>query len=215
MSRNGDERTLSKCIENLSKEDIFRGVIYTATIDKASDFYWQRKAFAEPEIDSTKFKALLMHEMFEKTDEESLFKWPDQLDPVAWKQTVQQLIDQMHAELFNHQETFSLKTREDFIEILYVKIIQKLCELCQPDYANASCYFTADRGPSVLSLVYASSCLEQKGAFTDEEKKMSLILFYGPPMLNHHRSSHDYRVRRIKGAIEVLQKNHISVLTEC
>lgn len=204
MNRTGSQRSLTKAIEELSSR--LENVFFVVTLNKSYDFYWQRNEYQDSVIDSEDFKNSFLVEMFDKTDEESKFKWPIQLDPVIWKENCLEILNGLHREYFNEKRAFSLQERQDFIELAYIKIIEALCQKLKPTYANISCKSSVDRAPSLLSLLFIYECIENKKRFSIEDKKRALAIFFAPPLLSHSRQSHDYRVKRLKSAVQLLEK---------
>jgi hypothetical protein len=203
MNRTETEREASKSIENLSLKSEFNDVLYVVTLDKRSDFYWQRHSY-EVVRDSSHFKDTFMCEMFDKTDEESRFKWPEKLNLAAWRSTCETILSTVHRDYFANQPSLTVKQRQDFIDVALIKIIETLCGHLKPNFANVSCKHTVDRGPTVLSLLLIYDCLENKRVFTEENKEQALTIFFAPPLLAQSRPSHNYRLARLKSAIQVL-----------
>lgn len=204
----GDQK-YTEVIEKLNVEREFEDVLWITTLDKKSDFYWQENNYSNISH-SEHFKKTFLHELFGKPPQESLFKWPRQMELLAWKSHCKELIDSVHRLFFKSKNSLSLQERLDFIEIIYIKIIQSLCEILRPDYANISCKESMDRAPSIFSLLYVFERLQSTGGLSLEEKMNAVTILLAPPLVSHNRTSHEPRIQRtissMNHVIKVLQK---------
>lgn len=197
MCREGREKDYSAAIENLSTQMPFEETFFVATLDKSSDFYHQRNEFKKYS-EATYFKKQFLKKMFSSVGQ---YRWPHQLDKNELKNQWRLLIENVHKIFFTSKEELTQQERCDFIEISYLYIIKKLCEVIQPRNANISCYSTIDRGPSLLSMVYALDCFEKNQILSTQEKKTFLTLLFAPPLLSHNRPSHDAKIERIQSVL--------------
>lgn len=209
MSRGGPQRDLTKTIEDtsLKLDDVF----YVVSLDKTFDFYWQRNRFQENTIQSDAFKNMFLHEMFDRSEEESKYKWPIQLNLSTWRESCSKLLNDVHQDYFDSKEFLAHQERLDFIELSYLKMVQALCLHLKPTYATMSCKSSVDRAPSLLSLLFIYDCIENKKQFSVDDREKALAIFFAPPLLSHNRHSHDYRVNRLTSALNVLQKKYANL----
>lgn len=204
----GDQK-YSKVIENLNLEREFEDVLWVATFDKKSDFYWQKNNYSNI-AHAEHFKKAFICELFEKPLQESLFKWPRQMELASWKSHCRHILDSVHLRFFKNKNSLSLQERLDFIEIAYVAIIQNLCDILRPDFANISCKESMDRAPSIFSTLYVFDRLQSKKTLSLEDKIQVVTMLLAPPLVSHNRPSHVERINRtasaIKHLIAVLQR---------
>lgn len=197
-----NENAPFKPYEKLS-ENAYKDVLLVATLDKNSDFYWQKNEY-EPCCDAAKFKTQFIAEMCGKIPEKSNFLWPQQLNSVDWTINCSKILDSVHSIYFDNHSELSVEERQNFIEIAYLKIIQTLCEKFKPEYTNISCKDTIDRGPSILGLMYVYHCLDTNSELSIEQKMNTLTILFAPPLLAHNRPSQDPRIERFSSAVRAL-----------
>ena len=204
MERIGDaDYGLTTPIEELAQKDEFQDVFILATLDKRSDFYWQKNAF-ENHSNATLFKKVFIDEMFDKTNNESRFKWPFRIDLNSWKSNCGHILDEIQAKYYGNKADLTASERRDFIEITYVKIIESLCQLYRPAFANATCKDSVDRGPSLLALVYTYKVFVKHSSLTTNAKMKILNLLFAPPVLVHNRPAHTSRIERFASALRAI-----------
>lgn len=187
-------------METLELNPEWKESFWLVTLDKRSDFYWQENQYSNCSI-AEDFKKHFMNKFFEKSIDESLFKWPQQLEIAPWKLYCQVLLNSIHKTLFDDKKSLTRQERLDFIEIAYIRIIQSLCEIIRPDFANISCRDSIDRGPSLLSLLYIYERLQTQKLLTIDDKMTALTILLAPPLLAHNRPSHESKIDRVIAAI--------------
>lgn len=149
------------------------------TLDKNSDFYWQKGEFPE---DAESFKAIFFKQMM---DPKGAYFWPFDI-------ALEPIFDKVHADYFHNKLTFDTKERQDFIELAYLEILDFLVETLKPETMNITCQHAIDRAPS-LSVLW-----QFKHGLASENEVAALL--FTPPLLMHNRSSHESRLERFISA---------------
>lgn len=189
MKRYGDEGSLSRAIENLENEAENLAVV---TLDKNTPFYWQSDEFAEIN-DAKEFKFNLLKALNGKRYyfSSKLNQFPDRLPDI---------IESVHSKYFKGSPSLTGQERQDFIEIVYISILDALVNEYKPLTMNISCKQAMDRGPG-LALLWIVSREGEKNI------KSEAALFLAPPLLIHNRPSHLPRLQRLLSAFSTIQKN--------
>ncbi len=181
MKREGLEGPSSWAIESLEKtEPSFAAV----TLDKNSDFYWQDGDYPS-EIQS--FKFLFYQQML---DPKGAFYWSAHLN--AWDSQLKSILENVHQKYFNQKFELTKQERQDFIELTYLEILDRVVTLLQPDSMNITCKHAIDRGPSLAVL------WQFKLGAASENEAAALLL--APPLLMHNRTGHESRLDRFTSA---------------
>lgn len=199
MKRYGNERAKTRQLENYEK---IAGGLALVTFDKNSPFYLQEENFEMP---SEAFKSEFMENLFAPKGN---FYWSKKLDPSAWKTTCKTLLDEVHLNYFNNTDTLGMEERQDFIELTYLALIDRLITHFEPQIVNITCKQSMDRGPSLYTLLFAKQLLSQHQRLEDETKRLLTYLF-APPLLVHNRSSHTTRIERFIAALERMAKKDV------
>ena len=181
MKREGLEGPNSFALESLEKaEPSFIAV----TLDKNSDFYWQQGDFPS---ESEAFKHVYYSKL---VDSNGAYYFSARLQD--WNRELKSILDEIHQKYFSQKLELSLQERQDFIELSYLEILDRLVALLQPNSMNITCKHAIDRGPSLAVLWQ----LKLKRA--DENEAVALLL--APPLLMHNRTSHESRLDRFISA---------------
>lgn len=187
MKREGTERPLSQTLERL--EEQIPG-LYVVSLDKNSSFYWQKD---EPEnMKSSAFKQVFMDNLASKS-----FYWTRYLNKDEWTKDLQAILEGVHRRYFKNSESLTHAERQDFIELSYLAILDRLIEKFSPASMNISCRQAIDRAPSLIAL-----WMLQKKQFDDREITAQLL---APPVVIHNRPSHPSRIERFLSAAKRLQ----------
>jgi hypothetical protein len=192
MRRHALEGALSGALENL---DLSFPEVYVVTLDKDSDFYWQKGLYAGNSVQSAEFKTLLEEKLWEP---EGDFFWSRRLPTDSWRQQLQSILDKVHGAYFGDRAILSQQERLDFIELTYLAILDALVQTLQPTSMNISCRQTMDRGPSLMTL-----WLWQKNRVDEGQVAVMLL---APPTIIHQRSSHAPRISRFVSAAKRLKR---------
>lgn len=177
MKREGLEAPNSFAIEALEeKEPSFAAV----TLDKNSDFYWQKGAIPS---ETNAFKQAFHAKMM---DPSGPYYWSIHLD--SWSSELRTILDQVHQKYFHQKIELSNQERQDFIELSYLEILDRLVTLLRPDSMNITCKHAIDRGPSLAVL------WQLKLGLGSENQIAALLL--APPLLMHNRTGHESRLER-------------------
>lgn len=190
MRRQGSEGKLSTALE-LLQESIPH--LHVVTLDKDSDFYWQRGKYETELIDSDAFTKMFIDEM---SYPGGRFFWSQDLEEKEWLTALKGAVESTRQEHFGRQLSLSRGERLDFIELTYLKILDALVSALQPVSMNITCRQSMDRGPSLMSL-----WLWKQGRL-DEETLTTLLL--APPLIVHQRTCHLSRLKRFISAAERL-----------
>lgn len=181
MKRDGLEGPNSFAIESLERtEPSFVAV----TLDKNSDFYWQQGNFpSESEAFKREYYSQLVNPKGAYYFSQALKHWDLELKSI---------LDKTHQKYFNQKLELSAKERQDFIELSYLEILDRLVALLNPNSMNITCKHAIDRGPSLAVL------WQLKLGYADENEAVALLL--APPLLMHNRTSHESRLDRFTTA---------------
>ena len=181
MKREGLEAPYSFAIESLEKnEPSFASV----TLDKNSDFYWQEGPFPSK---SHAFKQAFYNRL---VDPKGAYYFSAHLDD--WNAELKAILDEVHFKYFNQKSELSKQERQDFIELSYLEILDRLVALLKPDSMNITCKHAIDRGPSLAVL------WQLKLGLAGENEAAALLL--APPLLMHNRTGHESRLQRFISA---------------
>ncbi|CUI17347.1 Conserved hypothetical protein [Candidatus Protochlamydia naegleriophila] len=194
MHRQGKESHLSKILERLEEDPELGSVIAVATLDKNSSFYWQKNEYVSLSK-ASEFKKVFFRYLL--TPNGAVFKWPNKIPLDEWKQTLYRLLNAIHIDYFGERPALSRLERQQFVEIMLVKLIEALIERENPTYCNISCKHSIDRGPSMLSLFYAYNRLhDAKQKWSEADEQLTLTLLFAPALVAHNRPPHAYRLER-------------------
>jgi hypothetical protein len=187
-------------MDQLAKSDEFKDVFILWTLDKSSDFYHQEKIWQDKDkIDE--FIIAFKQNLFSSPE---YSRWPDDLLTQAWEERISTIIAQVQNTYFDKILTLSAIQKGIFIEITYAMIAKELRMMYKPDYINATCKLTMDRGPSQYSLDFVFNLIDRNNSLNTEEKRDLLAMFFISPIIGNNRTSHDYRVNRLSATIETL-----------
>lgn len=191
MKRKGVEGSITNVLENLENrcENFF-----IITLDKDSSFYWQNDQEYPELIEAVKFKQQFLDHM---NQQKGNYYWSKHLLPFEWKNELSRLLDEVHASPFHNQTFLNRKERQDFIEIAYLAILDKLVDKWPISSMNITCRQGMDRGPSLMVL-----WMLKKG-ISSKEELCGLLL--SPPLIIHNRASHLSRIERFISAGQRIQ----------
>lgn len=183
MKRSGLEGPYSSVLENAEQEEAHLAVV---TLDKNSPFYWQEGEYPK---ETKAFKQLFLKQMQNPNGD---FFWTRRLDPIEWNRELALILEEVHRGYFNNAKELDLQDRQDFIELSYLEILDRLVEWLCPDAVNITCKHAIDRGPSLAVL------WQWKLGAANENEVAALLL--APPLLMHNRTSHESRLERFLSA---------------
>jgi hypothetical protein len=187
-------------LDQLAKSDEFKDVFILWTLDKSSDFYHQKNDWKDK--DNTEEFILAFKQNLFSSPEYS--QWPEGLLTETWDERISTMIDQVQATYFDKIQVLSAIQKGIFIEITYAMIAKELRMIYKPDFINATCQLTMDRGPSQYSLDFVFNIIDRNKTLTIEDKRRLIALFFTSPIIGNNRTSHDYRVNRLSATIETL-----------
>jgi len=186
MKRQGVEGPLSMGLETLENEFPH---LYVITLDKNSSFYKQDEEMYPEVMESLSFQNIFLDHLLKKNGN---YFWSNHIDKSTWKQELQQIILTIHESTFRGKETLNKTERQDFIELVYLMILDKLVERWHPASMNITCRQGMDRGPSLSTL-----WLLQNQQLSDREAAAFLLT---PSLLIHNRPIHAPRIKRLISA---------------
>lgn len=206
MLRTSKTKASCQALEALEKHPEVGDVIQVMTLDKTSNFYWQKAEFSQSTQQAGEFKQVFLTHLFDDSAK-GTYKWPCQIETKDWHSSCQAILDKVHDFYFDHQPIFSKQEREIFIELTYLHLIEEVLQRYQPTYCNISCKHSVDRGPSILAIFYAYQRLKE-GHWIQEDNKMLLTILLAPPLISHQRSPHTYRIQRFQQTFKQLLKEY-------
>jgi hypothetical protein len=179
MKREGLEGPSSKSLESQEKVEPALSVV---TLDKNSDFYWQKGDYPDSIED---FKRAFYQQM---TNPGGHYYWSINLKNLD----LMQPMNAVHTQYFKNHQQLTVEERCDFIELTYLEILDQLVTLLNPHTMNITCKHAIDRGPSLTVL------WQFKLGLATESQVTALLL--APPLLMHNRTSHESRLDRFTSA---------------
>lgn len=186
MKREGVEGSLTQALEQLETQI---PNLYVVTLDKNSSFYWQDEQTYPGALESETFKTIFLENMCASNGD---FFWSRHLDLVAWQKELHHILDDVHQTYFHHQLELDHLERQDFIELTYLAILDRLVEKWHPASMNITCKQGVDRGPSLVAL-----WMLRKNQLKHEEIATLLLT---PPLMIRNRASHASRIQRFVSA---------------
>lgn len=202
MGRKVDKHKVRE-IEALEENPTTSEGVIVISLDKenSSEFYFQvgiyEKMFSADEFKKT-FKDLLF-----KPD--GNYYWSKKLEMEMWQNKIDDIMQDVHQIYFDNSPYLSQEERQEFIELVYVKIVDALVQLFNPEVMNMSCKHSADRGPSLYTLFYLHEHAKEKRLDVKYYTDAAYFLF-APPLVFQGRGSHLHRVYRMQGAANRLLK---------
>ncbi len=196
MKRKGVEGPMTQAIEKL-EEQIPN--LFVITLDKNSSFYWQEEKEFPDLLESLSFKEIFFQNM--STSLQGNYFWSKHLDANSWNKELKKIIGDIHRETFHDQLVLDRAERQDFIELTYLAILDRLVEKWHPASMNITCRQCVDRGPSLMALwLYQNNQLENREI---------AALLLAPPLLVRSRASHSSNIQRFVSAANRVRKTQI------
>lgn len=197
LSREGHEQHKTFALEALENDPTVKAGLIVVTLDKekTSSFYEQCDNYAHLN-DAGQFKQTLLEKLIEPN---GAYYWSQQLDPQEWTVTLSSLIDQVHLEFFQNLSTLDCSSRQDFIDFLYIKIVETLTDKFHPKRLNITCKQAVDRGPTTYALLYLYK-QSKHGPLQPQDIEQALYYAFVPPLAYHDRATHVYRIERLQNA---------------
>jgi hypothetical protein len=190
MQRSGSEGVRSEVIECLERK--YPGTISVITLDKNSLFYFQKNEF-ETLNNSVLFKQHFMQQMFEGKN----FFWSSDLG-ATWKNECQQILENIHTRYFSDQIELNREERLDFIELVYIEIVEVIIQKLQADSANEACKSCIDRGAAALAQQYLRKICVQTSEMKESQRKKILAITLAPAIFAMNRVMQHDRISRLK-----------------
>ncbi|MFT4552474.1 MAG: hypothetical protein ACI9S8_001099 [Chlamydiales bacterium] len=208
-----NEAPRCKAIENLQGD--FQDVLTVIGLSKDSPFYMQNDGYIEQnEVD--KFKSEFFKQMFEV--KVSWFYFPDSLlndGEIDFREEVANLIEDVHSTLFEGNEMLDRQERLDFIEIVYVLIIELIIFKSGSDFYNTSCKDCIDRAGGMNSLLALSQNLRQmEGDGGIDYKDLAAITFAPAVLVRQREIKFDRLERLISSAKKMIETKESSLFRE-
>lgn len=188
----------------LSQTEEYKDTFILVTLDRGTDFYFQEKGWEEKN-NAEEFKENLKKHVF---GNHLNFYWPPLLMEHGWVEQTSEFIEKIHNQYFKKSSTLTQVERCAFIETMNAEMIHCLCEFFDPQFVNATCEYTCDRGPSQYVFSYLYDILKRRGQLTIDEKRYLITMFFVPPIIAHNRNAHDYRANRLSETVDILFNVH-------
>lgn len=199
-----DEGKVAK-IEGLENDLLVGSKIIVVSLDKqkSSDFYFQKGDY-EDLSDAHQFKQAFLSTLFQS---DGSYYWSNKLDLTQWRTQLAEILEEVHRHHFDGKEELTQAERLDFVEIIYVKIVDALVEKFEPDVMNITCKQSVDRAPSLYMLYYLDHRLKT-GATVEDEIQNLYWMYFSPPIAFHNRAGHNYRILRFQSALNKIIETH-------
>lgn len=206
MSRQFENENLrSLAIEKLDTRET--DAVSTITLDKDSHF-WKQIGFYLDRNKAKDFKKSCIYEMFDA--ETNLFYWSSHLNKTDLRKNAKKFLEEIHHNIFKNNENLSQEERQDFIEILYLYIIDYALNEIQPDGANFSCKQCIDRGATQTAALIIFDKMKKKKSLTKEEQDFINTIHYGPALMVSNRPPQNSRVIRNLRMLKRLAESRIT-----
>lgn len=192
MKRKGSEGSKTKAIEALEKKVAH---LYVVTLDKNSSFYSQSPDKFPTIWKNSEFKKAFLRQLQDKNGH---YFWSHHLSDQSWQEELIEIINQVHTYYFSNQVELTRQERQDFIELAYLLILDRLVEKWKPASLNVTCRQGIDRGPSLMAL-----WMIHQGLIDEREAAVQLL---APPLIVRNRPSHRSRIERFSSALRIVKK---------
>lgn len=210
VKRFGVETYRAQCLERMSTIEELKSVIDVITLDKNSDFYWQKKS-----RNATSSADEFIEEFIDRvvTDGRSVgFHFPT----IEKKAQAKKLILDLKEALGWNQSNkkVSLQEKRDFIEISYLFMMSSFS--AGSDVVNFSCKDDIDRGAGAKSLLLFATILKEVVGSPDKflkdpalfDKKLSVLssLVFADALMAKDRLILEERLERFQEGAQALLK---------
>lgn len=197
------EHARTKQIEDLDKNQEFKGHYFIVTLTKDTDFYHQNEHYLK--IDKAEdFISVFKEQLV--SPEEFGFYYHRIVDTDDFHSFTAKAIDMIHTLIFENKKVLSRKERQDFIEIFYHLAILKILDIINPDSISFTCKDALDVGGSFSFSFFAFLNILQNKTLKKEDKDFILYLLYTEPLISRERSINSQRLNRSLSCIDYLQK---------
>jgi hypothetical protein len=160
-SRSG-ECNRSENLEKLAQDDEFKDVIKVITLDKNSNFYFQKEEHSAGEQTAKDFIDNFMAEINKPDGGFSLIPTISEEviegAPISAK-VIEGALNDVHRTVFGRKDVLSHSERENFIELAYLLITAEFVRATDADFFNQSCKDCIDRGGGANWLMLATLTL--------------------------------------------------------
>lgn len=172
--------------------------LIVTTLDRDSDVYLARGNLQNMED----YKKYWLNYLF---DSDSV-RWSGKLDAAIWRKKVERILDFVHAHYFENLLRLSQVNKQVFHELCYAYILYEHLITLKPTVCHVSCLVSADRGPSLFTLLYALLALKRKEDTGTEFYKKLTSLLLGPAAAFCNRPAHSDRVTLCLACINLVLK---------
>lgn len=200
-AKNEKEYNFSQTIQQLDSDTEIQKAIIVVRLDRNSPFHTQENA---REIQSSD---AFMKDFIQSLMNPQCYSWSARLNIVEWQTTLNKMLKEIHEAIFQGKSELSIVERQQFIDLMNLKIVVCLMDRFHPDSANISCKGSIDRGPSLYTLLYIYS-LNQKKSLSFEEKRLVATLLLAPGILERNNPIYLERVERLVQTIPLLKLNY-------
>jgi hypothetical protein len=197
-----DEIRRRQALEKLEEDSLVNKALILVTLDKDSEFYWQKKHYATLE----KADAFIKRFQGDLLDcgRNSLYKWPRQIAGPEWDAVIRHKTNDVHHRFFEGKAILSVPERQDFIELVHLFLVDDIIRKCHVNAMNITCKYTIDRGPSMLGEYYFWELARNGQDLSNEDVRKYAALLTEAPLLFHSRPAHQNRIERTQRVIERL-----------
>lgn len=114
---------------------------------------------------------------------------------------LQNLLSDVHYEIFDCKRNLTLSERKDFVVIALVYILEFYCDEFRPDSLDTACRSHIDRGMVITTLFYLYSLIKSKKIDDEECLEYLKPIIFSPSLLVAKRPTHIERIRRLLSAM--------------
>lgn len=196
LNRQCEEESISsQTFVNLEKNEEVNQALLVIALDKNSDFYCQNNMYSTHSLPYDQFKTVFLERLFDP-GESSFFHFSPKLDHNEWKNECANIMDNVHAEYFSKCSELLIDERRAFIDIVYMKIIVKICKENSIDFCSIHCWHGVDRTACLLAGLYFDQKYGSNEDLDFEEACKLINLQFSPALLGHNRPPNDYFTKR-------------------
>jgi hypothetical protein len=193
----------TKALEAMQKNAEFSSVLVVFTLPKATDFYYQNKAYLNVD-QASDFFAVFLKQL--ETPEECGFGLPSSFSSKDLHHFAEGVFPLIHAHFFEKKSMLTQAARIDFIEIFNQFLILKLLERFHPTSVSFTCKDAVDTGAAQTAELYVFLKLLNDQFKTKEEQDYFRWLLYCPALFVRERAIDSERFHRMLSGLDRLER---------
>ena len=193
------ESARSTFLEKIQHQAEFFSHITVITLSKDSDFYHQKQEYRDVDQADLFFKSFL--EQLKKPEDYG-FYFPKKILRPDFYQFLEELFEKIHKEYFQKAKKLDREQRQNFIEIVYQSLIDKISEDQKVDSVSFTCKDALDVGSCQTFLFYRF--LRTKSSL-DIEEEAHLLWLFAPCLMVRERLVNPQRLGRVISAAAQLE----------